>query len=584
MTRREMVALLGGAPAARWRSVWAAAGTGVPQPVAFDSVEIAGDLSKRAGQNFDRLETPYYAPPRVFESENARKWPGDVEGRTVLALTLLARSTHREARYLDDILKQYPVRMNESGYFGPPLDLKAIDEQQLSGHGWVLRGLSEYCEWRRDGRSREMIEKIVQNLALPTRGRHSSYPIDPDARKRAAGGALGDIASQIGNWKVSTDIGCDFIFLDGVTHAYKVLRTPALKALADEMIERYLQVDLVRIQAQAHASLTGLRALLRHYQETGDQTLLAAAEQRYRTYRAEAMTENYANYNWFGRPTATEPCAIIDSFIVAIELWRHTGRASYLEDAHLIYFNGMGRGQRNNGGYGTDTCAGASDPFLKVRHYEAYWCCTMRGGEGNARAIQYSYFSRPGELTVAMYGDSTATVELGGDKVRLRQKTGYPYEGTVTLEVVSSSLRQPVALRLAAPAWTRSHRVRVNGKELPAATESGFVVVRAGLQAGDTVQLDFALANGWRDTINPHTIRGYRAFFAGPLMLGCETSAEVQLAADARLTPDGRGRFRTEPGGVQLTRINDLNELAVAESDPCVRQVLFQTRANRVVE
>ena len=68
MTRREMVALLGAAPA----FAWAAAQNGVPQPVPFDSVEVAGDLSKRARQNFDRLEAPYYAPPRVFESENAR--------------------------------------------------------------------------------------------------------------------------------------------------------------------------------------------------------------------------------------------------------------------------------------------------------------------------------------------------------------------------------------------------------------------------------------------------------------------------------------------------------------------------------
>ena len=51
---------------------------------------------------------------------------------------------------------------------------------------------------------------------------------------------------------------------------------------------------------------------------------------------------------------------------------------------YSIYFNGQGRAQRNNGGYGTDTCAGAYDPFLRVKHYEAYWCCTMRGGEGNA--------------------------------------------------------------------------------------------------------------------------------------------------------------------------------------------------------
>jgi DUF1680 family protein len=132
-----------------------------------------------------------------------------------------------------------------------------------------------------------------------------------------------------------------------------------------------------------------------------------------------------------------------------------------------------------------------------------------------------------------------------------------------------------VALRFAAPPWTRSHRIRVNGKESPAQTEAGFVSIRTALAAGDTVHLDFDLANSWRDPINPHTIRGYRAFFAGPLMLGCETPTEVRLPADARLAPDGRGQFRTESGGVRLTRINDLNELPVTETDPCVRQVLF---------
>jgi len=131
-------------------------------------------------------------------------------------------------------------------------------------------------------------------------------------------------------------------------------------------------------------------------------------------------------------------------------------------------------------------------------------------------------------------------------------------------------------VRFAAPAWTRFHRVRVNGKEVAARTEGGFVVVRTGLHAGDTVHLDFALSNGWRDTINPHTIRGYRAFFAGPLMMGCDTATEVKLAADAKMSPDGRGQFRAESGGVRLARINDLNELAVTERDPCVRQVLFQ--------
>ena len=54
------------------------------------------------------------------------------------------------------------------------------------------------------------------------------------------------------------------------------------------------------------------------------------------------MTENFENYNWFGRPEWTEGCAVIDSFIVATRLWRATGNAR-TSKTPMIYFNGMGR-------------------------------------------------------------------------------------------------------------------------------------------------------------------------------------------------------------------------------------------------
>ena len=356
-------------------------------PESFDPIEVAGDLAQRASQNYDRLESDIDQPPLVFESGSVGVSAGDWEGRTVLGLTLLSRSTHREARYLDEILRLYPAKMNGQGNIGLPLDPEAVDEQQLSGHGWVLRGLCEYYEWKRDERVLEMIDKIVRNLALPTRGQHSTYPIDP-AIRFVKGGVAGEIVAHLGNWKLSSDNGCDFIFLDGITHAYQVRGGADLKALIDEMIARFLEMDVVAMKAQTHATLTGMRAPLRQYENSGDPRLLAAVEKRYKLYRSRAMTETYANFNWFERPEWSECCAIIDSFMIAVQLWRHTGDLAYLEDAHLIYFNGMGRGQRNNGGYGVDTCAGAHDPYVEVKIYEAPFCCTMRGGEGNARAIE----------------------------------------------------------------------------------------------------------------------------------------------------------------------------------------------------
>ena len=43
-------------------------------------------------------------------------WPGDWEGRTILALTLLHQITGKEPAYLAEILEELPHHLNEKGY------------------------------------------------------------------------------------------------------------------------------------------------------------------------------------------------------------------------------------------------------------------------------------------------------------------------------------------------------------------------------------------------------------------------------------------------------------------------------------
>jgi len=96
------------------------------------------------------------------------------------------------------------------------------------------------------------------------------------------------------------------------------------------------------------------------------------------------MTETYENFNWFQRPEWTEPCAVIDSYQLTLDLWKQTGKAQYLEDAQLIWYNAISYEQRDNGGFGLSNCPGPHDHHLETNVYEAHWCCTMRGSEGIA--------------------------------------------------------------------------------------------------------------------------------------------------------------------------------------------------------
>ncbi len=559
-------------------------GTGAPdkarswQPVNFTGVRVGGELQQRVEKNMDRLEEEKYRPDKVYiTGQPDNDWPGDTEGRTILGLTLDAQAAHRTPRYLEEILALFPQKANRLGYLGQIEPEGVFSEQQLASHGWVLRGLCEYFLWKRDERVLGWISQIANHLALPSAGYHKIYPIDP--ARRVHGGSYGgkEKSQTVDHWKLSSDTGATYIFLDGLTQAHTLVPSPQLAAVIEEMIGRFLQVDLVTIKAQTHATLTSLRALLRYYESTGKPELLEAVIQRYDQYRTQGMTENYENYNWFGRPEWTEPCAVVDSFIMATQLWRFTGRPAYLEDAHHIYFNALSLEQRANGGFGLQSCSGAKDVGVKVAVDEAHWCCTMRGGEGLSRAAQYAFFS-DGQAAVAVpfFYDCEVTLPLVGGTLTLREETAYPYEGNVRFTVGQSTISGEAELRLAAPAWTTGHCLALNGKKVPYQMEGGFAVIHLPLKAGDVLTFTFRLKTEAQPTFNRNSLAGYHSFRYGPLLLAYEGETEIALGERTRLVREGKDIFRVKGQPVVLRPLAHLMSPAVTEAGKFKRQILFK--------
>ncbi|HEX8531675.1 MAG TPA: hypothetical protein VF646_16700 [Cytophagales bacterium] len=547
-------------------------------PISFARIQMDGDLKRRVNRNFDRLEEEKYQPGKVYiTGQPDIDWPGDTEGRTLLGLTLDAQAAHRSPKYLAEIIALFPQKANSLGYLGQIEPKGVFSEQQLASHGWVLRGLCEYYLWQKDAKVLGYIRNIVNNLALPTQGYHKEYPIDP-AKRTHEGGYGGKEKDQVvQHWKLSSDTGATYIFLDGLTQAYTLVPSAPLKAVIEEMISRFLEIDLITIKAQTHATLTALRALLRYYETTGGAPLLGAVQERYEQYRSQGMSENYENYNWFGRPEWTEPCAVVDSFIVATQLWRFTGKPGYLEDAHHIYFNGLELEQRANGGFGLQSCSGAKDAFVKVAVDEAHWCCTMRGGEGMSRAVQYAFFSdEQTSAVVPFYHNCQVSLAFGKGTLSVREETAYPYEGRVRFTVTESTLPFAPELRLAAPSWTADHALRVNGKAIDFGREEGFVAATLPLRKGDVLEFTFALRSGSRPAANPNTLAGYHRFYYGPLVLAYEGDTEITLPEQSQLVREGKDTFRVQGQNVVLRPLTHLMNPQVSEAGKFKRQILFK--------
>ena len=343
----------------------------------------AAEMDDRLARNRDRLLKPYYQMPEVFQSPDA-DWPGDKEGRALLAFVSHYKATGYSNPCMEQMLEALPAHTNAQLYFGPDA-CEEIFEQQLSGHSWLLRGLCEHYEQFGDAFSRRALESVTEGLYLPTAGRYAGYPVERDAHELATGGVSGHTTTgSYEGWRLSTDVGCAFMSIDGLSHVYKITRDARVRALLDEMI------DKVRLRAQTHCTLTAARGMVRMYDVTGEPRYLSGARDIFNLYVfGGGMDAVFQNLNWWGRPdTWTEPCAIVDSLMLSGELYRVTGREMYRRCAARIFRNGLASSQREDGGAGTDTVVFRDQPgfadcdTLSLHGWEAPFCCSMRLAEG----------------------------------------------------------------------------------------------------------------------------------------------------------------------------------------------------------
>ena len=144
-----------------------------------------------------------------------------------------------------------------------------------------------------------------------------------------------------------------------------------------------MRLDRMQMRCQTHATLSATRGIVGMYLSTGEKSYLEKAVSVYDFYLKHGMTLTYENFNWFGREnTWTEPCAVVDSFILAVRFYEITKKREYKTLASRILNNGLSFCHRANGGAGPNTCVTKIQPFLAISMFEAPFCCTMRYCEG----------------------------------------------------------------------------------------------------------------------------------------------------------------------------------------------------------
>jgi len=120
-----------------------------------------------------------------------------------------------------------------------------------------------------------------------------------------------------------------------------------------------------------------------------------------------------------------------------------------------------------------------------------------------------------GALAALLYGPCTVSTTVQNVPVRIEEKTLYPFENTVTLEIHTEGAPEfPFYLR--DPGWSRGTIVKCDGATIT--REDSYWVVRKKWQRGDSVHITFVPTIQEVPTVNSEFALKYGALlFAQPL-------------------------------------------------------------------
>jgi len=129
------------------------------------------------------------------------------------------------------------------------------------------------------------------------------------------------------------------------------------------------------------------------------------------------------------------------------------------------------------------------------RHKELRaYCCPPNVVRTVASLHEYAYGVSDGAVWVNLYGANTLELKRpGGATLKLRQETGYPWDGRIRL-VVERADGTELGLKLRIPGWSEGATLKLNGTPLRISLKPGtYAEVRRRWKTGDAVELDLPM-------------------------------------------------------------------------------------------
>lgn len=244
----------------------------------------------------------------------------------------------------------------------------------------------------------------------------------------------------------------------------------------------------------------------------------------------EGFTEDY------DLPNATAYCETCAS--IGMVFWNHRmnllhGDSKYADIVELALYNGVLSGISLDG-----------DKFFYVNplasegdHHRVPWydvsCCPTNLVRLLPSIGDYLFAVSDEGIAVNQYVQCCAKVEREEGSVKLSQETQYPWDGKVTVRIVSVEGRGTFALKLRRPGWCRSASLHLNGKPAAAMVNQGYWTLQRAWTDGDEVTLVMDMP---AERVYAHPLvnanEGRVALQRGPLVYCMEQADHPGIALD----------------------------------------------------
>jgi len=259
------------------------------------------------------------------------------------------------------------------------------------------------------------------------------------------------------------------------------------------------------------------------YAETGDKTLLSALEKIWQNvvfqkmyvtgatgalHRGESSARDSV-HEAYGReyqlPNSTaynETCANIANAMWNWRMLAVTGEARFADIMELVLYNSAISGISIDGKhfFYTNVLRRIKDtPLLSWdlptrQPYLSCFCCPPNIVRTIAKSSGWAYSISDGGVWINLYGGGELNTELlDGTKLKLEQKTNYPWDGKIKI-AVNVPKKKEFAVMLRIPGWVKEAELKVNGQAIRDDLQSGkYFELNRAWSSGDIIELNLPM-------------------------------------------------------------------------------------------